>query len=99
MPAKEKVTLTLPQELMDTVRELASQRGYSHFVAQALEYYIAEKRRQEVRERLIAGYQANARADAVLAAEWQPLEDEVWTTYVPPYEGAEPDDDSADSTR
>jgi len=98
MPVKEKVTLTLPQELMDAVRELAPARGYSHFVAQALEYYIARKQRQELRERLIAGYQANANADATLSAEWEALEDEVWNAYVPPYEGAEPDDDAFDTT-
>lgn len=98
MPVKEKVTLTLPQELMDAVRELAPARGYSHFVAEALEYYIAEKQRRELRERLIAGYQANAAVDAALAAEWAPLEDEVWNAHVPPYEGAEPDDDAADPT-
>lgn len=98
MPVKEKVTLTLPQELMDAVRERAPVRGYSHFVAEALEYYIAEKQRQELRERLIAGYQTNAAADSTLAAEWEPLEDEVWNAHVPPYEGAEPDDDASGTT-
>lgn len=98
MPMKEKVTLTLPQELMDAVRELAPARGYSQFVAEALEYYIDQKQRRELRERLIAGYQANADADAALAAEWEPLEDEAWNSHVPPYEGAEPEDDAADTT-
>jgi hypothetical protein len=37
-----------------------------------------EERRAALRERLIAGYLANAEADALLAEEWRPIEEEVW---------------------
>jgi metal-responsive CopG/Arc/MetJ family transcriptional regulator len=81
----EKVTLTLPKDLMDTVREMAPPRSYSKFVAEAIRFYTDIKRRQALRARLIAGYQANASADAAMAAEWAPIEDEDWLAHVPPF--------------
>jgi len=83
---KEKVTLTLPSEVMDAVREEAAPRGYSRFIAEAVTYYVQEQRRQALRERLIAGYQATAERDQALAEEWRPLEEEVWQEGVEPVE-------------
>ena len=78
MVQKEKVTLTLPTEVMDAVREEAPPRGYSRFISEAEIYYIQERRRSALRERLIAGYQADAEHDQALAEDWRPLEEEVW---------------------
>jgi metal-responsive CopG/Arc/MetJ family transcriptional regulator len=86
MFTKEKVTLTLPVDLMEAVRNLAAPRQQSQFIADAIEYFIAEKQRIALRERLIAGYQVNAEADAAVAAEWSALEEETWHTYVPNFE-------------
>lgn len=89
MPQKEKVTLTLPSEVMDAVREEAEPRGYSKFIAEAVTYYIREQRRLALRERLIEGYQASAERDQALAEEWRPLENEGWPEYTDPAEGKE----------
>ena len=89
MSQKEKVTLTLPPEVMDAVREEAAPRGYSKFIAEAVTYYIQERRRLALRERLIAGYQADAERDQALAEEWRPMEEEVWQEYVEPLEEGE----------
>ena len=86
MAVTEKVTLTLPKGLMETVREIAPQRGISRFVGEALEYFIAARRRQALRERLKAGYLADATLDREMAEEWRPLEEETWMRYVAPYE-------------
>jgi len=69
MTRKEKVTLTLPTEVMDEVCKEATPHGYSKF--------IAERRRRALRERLIAGYQTRAKSDQSLAKEWRPLEEGV----------------------
>ena len=82
MSQKEKVTLTLPSEVMDAVREEAEPRGYSKFIAEAVTYYIQEQRRSALRERLIAGYQAEAERDQALAEEWRPAEEEAWRETV-----------------
>jgi metal-responsive CopG/Arc/MetJ family transcriptional regulator len=86
---KEKVTLTLPSEVMNAVREEAEPRGYSKFIAEAVTYYIQEQRRMALRERLIAGYQGDAERDQALAEEWRPAEEEVWRETVDPMEQGE----------
>jgi len=86
---KEKVTLTLPSEVMDAVREEAEPRGYSRFIAEAVTYYIQEQRRSALRERLIAGYQASAERDQALAEEWRTAEDEVDREAADPMEQGE----------
>jgi metal-responsive CopG/Arc/MetJ family transcriptional regulator len=83
MIATEKITITLPTELMTTVRTLAPARRQSQFIAEAIHAYIAEQERNTLRERLIAGYQANAGVDAALSAEWEAIENESWLNSVP----------------
>ena len=78
MVTMEKVTVTLPTDLMAAVRTMAPARRQSQFIAEAIRAYLAAQERQRLRARLIAGYQANADADATLATEWEPIEDEVW---------------------
>ncbi len=92
MATTEKVTLTLPKDLMDTVREIAPQRGISRFVSEALEYFIEARRRQALRERLKAGYLADAVLDREMTEEWRPLEEETWMRHVAPYEVREAGD-------
>jgi hypothetical protein len=76
--ATEKVTLILPEELMDAVRELVPRGGTSKFIAEAVTAYIESRRHQTLREHLKAGYLANAEADQALAEEQRPLEEEAW---------------------
>ena len=78
MLIQAKVTLSLPADVMEAVRVFAPPRRQSQFVAEAIRYYVAEQQRKSLRERLIAGYQANAAADRATATEWSPLEDEMW---------------------
>ena len=86
----EKVTLTLPNHLMQQVRELAPARGYSKFVADAIEAFIAEKRREALRNELIAGYQATADEMRELNAELESADFVDWDRHVPAYEEKAP---------
>lgn len=97
MLAKEKVTLTLPTTLLETAREMTPARGLSKFVAEAVEYFIETKNRQILREELIAGYKAMAEESLAITKEWEPIGDEAWLKYVPPYEGSEFTDDTSNS--
>jgi hypothetical protein len=83
---KEKITLTLPAEIMNAVREESPPRGHSQFIAEAVAYFVQMRRRQALRERLIAGYRAVGDQDQALVEEWRPLEEEVWAEYVLPME-------------
>lgn len=99
MLTKEKVTLTLPSDVMETVRSLVPPRRQSQFIAEAIRYFVAEQQRKSLRERLVAGYQANAAADSTLAAEWSAVEDEAWLNHVPPNTDEESTDGGANSAR
>lgn len=99
MAVTEKVTLTLPRDLLQTMRELVPPRGQSKFVAEAIEYFIEMKQRQLLREELIAGYQATAAEDLAITKEWEPLDDGTWLLHVPPYEGEEPAHEATDPAR
>ncbi|GIK58692.1 MAG: hypothetical protein HND44_18265 [Chloroflexi bacterium] len=96
MATTEKVTLTLPSELMQTMRDFVPPRGQSKFVAEAIEYFIEMKQRQLLREELMVGYQVTAEQSMAVTKDWEPLDDEAWLLHVPSYEGEEPADDTAD---
>ena len=53
------------------VRAMSPTRRQSQFIAEAIRAYIAEQHRQALRDRLMAGYQANADVGSALAAEWE----------------------------
>jgi metal-responsive CopG/Arc/MetJ family transcriptional regulator len=90
MKTKEKVTIMLPRDLMNEVRAIAPVRGYSQFIAEAIKFFIKERRQRELRDRLIEGYKANAQADADRAAEWSAIEDEALLMHVPLYDEEKP---------
>ena len=99
MAAKEKVTLSLPSELMAQVRALAPERGQSEFIAEAISYYLSARQRRALRERLVAGYQAHAAEDADMAGEWRAADDEAWLDEGPIYEVEETGDGPTDPSR
>ncbi|RIK36544.1 MAG: hypothetical protein DCC55_26995 [Chloroflexi bacterium] len=68
---------------MESVRALVPPRGQSQFIAEAIRLFVAEQQRKALRERLIAGYQANADADLAVADEWSPPDDEAWLNHIP----------------
>jgi hypothetical protein len=71
---------------MDAVREEAKPRGQSKFIAEAVTYYIQERQRLALRERSIAGYQADAGRDQELAEQWRHAEEELWRETIDPME-------------
>lgn len=78
MATVEKVTLTLPHDLMDEVRELTPPRGRNKFVAEALHDFIKRRRMETLRAELAAGYQATADEATATAEAWMPLGQEAW---------------------
>ena len=78
----EKVTLTLPTELMYAIRAEAPPRGLSKLVAEVLEAHIETKRKKAFEEEMKAGYLAFAEINAEMSLEWEPIEQEAWEKYV-----------------
>lgn len=78
MQATEKVTLTLPKTVMQSVREMSPARGQSKFIAAAIEKFIADKKAEELRQELIAGYQATAKQSQTIQEEFASVDQESW---------------------
>jgi metal-responsive CopG/Arc/MetJ family transcriptional regulator len=79
----QRVTLTLPGELVTQAREL-SNGNLSQFVSQVLSDYIAQEHRRRLREALIAGAIAQAEEALAIAEEFSYTDYEVTMRYCPP---------------
>lgn len=76
--ATERILLTIPQETMKKVRRLVPKRKYSKFISEAVNYYLKEKEKKQLRERLKEGYKIRAKSDLKLAEDFFIAEQEVW---------------------
>jgi metal-responsive CopG/Arc/MetJ family transcriptional regulator len=74
----KRINISLPEPLLRLLDDVAPKNRRSQFIAQAVEEHIAALRRHELRERLKAGYLANAKADRQLAEEWATVEQEAY---------------------
>lgn len=84
-----KYTLTLSNELMREMREIAPPRGLSKMVNEAIEAYLELKRKKKLEEELKAGYLATNKQSLQIAEEWFPTGATDWLKHVPPYEEGE----------
>ena len=57
---------------------MATKGTRSRLVSEAVLYYIHSRGKENLRERLKAGYQANAAENLRIAAEWFPVEEQSW---------------------
>jgi len=88
MSTIQRVTLTLPADILMKAREL-SEGNLSQFVAKVLREHFENERLRKLRDDLIAGYLANAEEDLETAEAFRYAEDEAVALYVPGY--VEPD--------
>ncbi|MEO7913467.1 MAG: type II toxin-antitoxin system CcdA family antitoxin [Roseiflexaceae bacterium] len=93
MSTVQRVTLTLPTDVLAQVRQL-SQGNVSQLVAHILRDYVEHEQLQRLHDELVAGYQANAEEALEIATAFRYAEDEAVALHVPPYgkhRVAEPD--------
>ena len=90
MSTVQRVTLTLPADVLAQVREL-SQGNVSQFVANVLRQHFEYEQQRILREELIAGYIANAEEALAIAEEFRYSDYEVTMKYVPPSPELEPE--------
>lgn len=74
----QRINITLPEETLRLVDRVAKKRDRSHFIDQALKYYIDEVGRANLRKQLKEGAICRAKRNLQLAGEWFPLEEEAW---------------------
>lgn len=75
--SKQKVTLTLPQELLEKLRERVPERKLSQYVTEALAERLAMEERAALRERLKEQSLVRAAQDRELAQEFFAAEQEA----------------------
>ena len=83
MSNTQRVTLTLPSDVLAQAREM-SQGNLSQLVGNILREHFEQKRLEQLREELIAGYIANAEEALAIAEEFRYADYEVTMKYVPP---------------
>jgi metal-responsive CopG/Arc/MetJ family transcriptional regulator len=76
----QRINIMLPEETLAVLRRVAPRGSRSRFISRAILHYVEAQGKKSLRERLQAGYLANADENLRIAAEWFPLEEEAWQT-------------------
>jgi metal-responsive CopG/Arc/MetJ family transcriptional regulator len=68
----------LPERTLAVLDRVAPKGNRSALISAAVLHYVETQGKQSLRQQLKAGYLANADENLRIAAEWFPLEEEVW---------------------
>lgn len=74
----KQLNITLSQETLDLINQLNQQGDPSDFIHEAVQHYIHEKMKANLRTQLQEGAIRRAERDLELAEEWFDLEEEAW---------------------
>jgi CopG family transcriptional regulator/antitoxin EndoAI len=74
----KRINIMLPERTLAVLDRVARKGNRSRFVSEAVLHYVETQGKQSLRERLKAGYLANADENLRIAAEWFPIEEEAW---------------------
>jgi CopG family transcriptional regulator/antitoxin EndoAI len=86
----KRINIILPDKTVAVLDRVAPKGARSRFIDRAVRHYIETQGRQSLRERLKAGYSANAEGDLATAIEWFPLDEEAWATSENPVKSKRP---------
>ena len=73
-----RINVTLPEKTIRLVDRVAQKGDRSRLINEAIEYYIQEVGRRNLRKQIKEGAQRRAQRDLELAQEYFPLEEEAW---------------------
>jgi CopG family transcriptional regulator / antitoxin EndoAI len=76
--ARKRVNITLSGETLRLLDRVAPKGARSRLIDEAVQSYVASKRRSSLRWLLREGSQARSGRDLALADEWAALDDETW---------------------
>ena len=76
--AHRRLNITLPEETVRLIDRVAKKGDRSRFIAEAVERYVVEIGRDNLRKRLKEGAVRRAERDLQLASEWFGIEEETW---------------------
>jgi metal-responsive CopG/Arc/MetJ family transcriptional regulator len=75
----KRINIALPEATLAVLDRAASKGNRSRFISRAVLHYVETQSKKSLRERLKEEAIANSARDLELAAEWFPLEEEVWS--------------------
>ena len=73
-----RLNITLPERTIRLIDRIAQKGNRSRLIAHAVEQYVKEMGRVQLRARLKEGAIARAERDRGLGSEWFALEEELW---------------------
>jgi len=74
----KRINIMLPEGTIAVLDRVAPRGDRSRFISAAVLYYVESKGKQSLREKLKAGYLANADENLKIATEWFPVEEQAW---------------------
>jgi CopG family transcriptional regulator / antitoxin EndoAI len=76
-----RLNVTLPKDLVDSLRLIAEPRSRSRIISESLRAYIKEKQRADLDKLLVEGYRATAKESIVIAGDFEAVDLEGWNEY------------------
>lgn len=73
-----RLNITLPEKTVRLIDRVAKKGDRSRFIAEAVERYVAEIGRANLRKQLEEGAILRAERDLHVASEWFSIEEEAW---------------------
>ncbi len=74
----KRINVILPTATITVLDKVAPKGQRSNLIDRAIQFYVKNQSRQNLRERLKQEGLANAERDLTMANEWFPLEEESW---------------------
>ena len=75
---KQRINITLPPQTIRLIDHVAPSGDRSKFIDEALQFYLRERSRRNLRLQLKKGALERAKQNLNLVEEWFPLEEQVW---------------------
>ena len=78
MTMHRRLNITLPEDTVRLIERVAPKGDRSHFIAEAIRFYVSETGRANLKKRLREGAFRRAERDRKLSQEWFFIEEETW---------------------
>jgi metal-responsive CopG/Arc/MetJ family transcriptional regulator len=77
----KRIQVVLQDTTVSVLDRITTKGTRSRFIDHAVRHFVQSRGKKILRERLEAGYRANAGRDLSIAAEWFPLEQEAFGKF------------------
>lgn len=74
----QRINITLPNETLQLLDRIAPKGDRSHFIDQAVKYYINAEAKKNLREKLKEGALHRADRDLGITQDWFNIDEESW---------------------